>query len=168
MCNNKLCIFLATVLTLCKSLSYLKWDKICILISWLSAPHFVEVRPPISLLLGFVSRIVSRSSVVSLRSADRLQLAPAMDQNNLPVSRAIISWESDGLKARPMLDPAPSSHLVSPDSISRTAALMQLLDLWVHTPLPFPSFHYFLLFVKYVRGLVDITCVAALDDCLLL
>lgn len=71
-------------------------------------------------------------TVVSPSSVDRLQLAPRTNQNNLPVSPTIISWETDEVKAHLALDPTASSHLVPPDSISRTAALMPLLVLQVY------------------------------------
>lgn len=67
-----------------------------------------------------------------------------------------------------MLDQTPLSHLVLPDSISRTAVLMLRLMLWVHkAPYFFFLPRHFLLFVK-CYGLADIRCAADLDDCLLL
>lgn len=69
------------------------------------------------------------SIFTELLTADSLQLAFMTDQNNLPVSLAIISRENDGLKVHPMLDQPPPHHLVLPDTISRTAALMLLLVL---------------------------------------
>lgn len=71
-------------------------------------------------------------TVASLSSVDRLQLAPRTYQNSLPVSPAIISWETDKVKAHLALDPTASSHLVRPDSISQTAALMPPLVLRVY------------------------------------
>lgn len=93
-----------------------------------------------SLLLLFVRAVVCQVSVVFLSSADRLQLAPKTDQNNLPVSPTVISRESDGLKVGMASTPAPDSHLVSPDSVSRTAALMRPLVSRVRTGVHFLPF----------------------------
>lgn len=59
---------------------------VCVLVGWSS-----EFLPPPGLCGD-----VCQAPVLCMSSADRLQLAPKMDQNSLPVSFSIISNEADG------------------------------------------------------------------------
>lgn len=99
-----------------------------------------------------------RACVVSLGTADRLELASTTDQNNLPVYLAIISQETDGLKGL---------KVGSSSEFQQSLLAGQLLVSCVRIPVPCHRFRHLRLFLM-CWGLADTRCAAGPDGCLLL